>query len=84
VIATEAKREGRFIAEGSAPGKVKPGNLFLVRRTTTDWTHVGIVVGANGETFQTIEGNTNDEGSRNGYEVCARTRSYGGRDFVRL
>jgi putative peptidoglycan binding protein/CHAP domain-containing protein len=84
VIATEAKREGRFIAEGSAQGRVKRGNLFLVRRTSNDWTHVGIVVGVNGETFQTIEGNTNDEGSRNGYEVCARTRSFGGRDFVRL
>jgi peptidoglycan hydrolase-like protein with peptidoglycan-binding domain len=84
VIATEAKREARFIPEASAVGKVKPGSLFLVRRTSNDWTHVGIVVKAAQETFQTVEGNTNDEGSRNGYEVCARTRSYSGRDFVRL
>lgn len=84
VIATEAKREARFIPEASAVGKVKPGSLFLVRRTPSDWIHVGIVVKAAHETFLTVEGNTNDEGSSNGYEVCARTRSYSGRDFVRL
>ena len=38
--------------------------------------HAGIVekVLLNGK-IQTIEGNTNDEGSREGYEVCRRTRS---------
>ena len=30
----------------------------------------------------TIEGNTNDTGSREGVEVCARTRSYAGKDFI--
>jgi hypothetical protein len=32
--------------------------------------------------MSTIEGNTNDEGSREGHEVCARTRGYDGEDFV--
>jgi peptidoglycan hydrolase-like protein with peptidoglycan-binding domain len=36
------------------------------------------------ETFRTIEGNTNDDGVREGYEVCARTRNYKKRDFVAL
>lgn len=38
--------------------------------------HIGFVtrVNSNG-TFETIEGNTNNDGSRNGYKVCRRTRS---------
>ena len=35
-------------------------------------------------TFATIEGNTNDEGSREGYEVCRRVRGRGSKDFIRL
>jgi hypothetical protein len=34
--------------------------------------------------MQTIEGNTNDDGSAEGYEVCARTRSYTNMDFILL
>lgn len=37
--------------------------------------HTGIVERIDGDTLYTIEGNTNDEGSREGYEVCRRTRS---------
>lgn len=36
--------------------------------------HTGIVEKVVGTTLHTIEGNTNDEGSREGYEVCRRTR----------
>lgn len=36
--------------------------------------HTGIVERIDGDTLYTIEGNTNDEGSREGYEVCRRTR----------
>ncbi len=61
---------------------IKPGMFFLNRRTTTDWTHVGIVLEANDEVFMTIEGNTNDEGSREGYEVCQRIRGYRKKDFI--
>ncbi len=39
---------------------------------------------ADADVFHTIEGNTNDDGSRNGYEVCARRRGYGKKDFVLL
>lgn len=61
-----------------------PGTVFLQRRVPGDWTHAGLVVGAGKETFETIEGNTNDEGSREGYEVCRRIRGYRDKDFVRL
>jgi hypothetical protein len=37
-----------------------------------------------GEVFKTIEGNTNDDGSREGYEVCARIHDFKSMDFVLL
>jgi hypothetical protein len=36
------------------------------------------------EGFKTIEGNTNDEGVSNGFEVCMRSRSYKDKDFILL
>lgn len=36
--------------------------------------HTGIVEKVVGDTIHTIEGNSNDEGSREGFEVCRRTR----------
>lgn len=36
--------------------------------------HTGIIIEVNGDTLTTIEGNTNDDGSREGYEVARRTR----------
>lgn len=36
--------------------------------------HTGIVEKVAGTKIHTIEGNTNDEGSREGYEVCRRVR----------
>ena len=39
------------------------------------FSHVGIVVSDNGRTIQTVEGNTNEEGSREGDGVYYRTRN---------
>ena len=36
--------------------------------------HTGIVAEVIGDSIKTIEGNSNDEGSREGFEVCERTR----------
>lgn len=36
--------------------------------------HTGLVEYVVGDKIHTIEGNTNDEGSREGYEVCRRVR----------
>jgi hypothetical protein len=79
-LAASAKAQGRFDSQSG----IGPGSIFLVRKTASDWTHTGIVVSATQETFKTIEGNTNDDGSREGYEVCARTRGYGSMDFIRI
>lgn len=79
-LAASAKVKEIFVGRKDAG----PGSFFLYRRTPTDWTHTGIVVIANSETIKTIEGNTNDSGSREGYEVCARTRGYGKMDFIKF
>lgn len=56
--------------------QVKPGDIFLNVKTAHDWTHTGIITGVSGDWMETIEGNTNDEGSREGYEVCKRRRNF--------
>lgn len=50
------------------------GDVFLVLASDNDATHTGLVTGINagGVTFGTIEGNSNDGGSRNGIEVARR------------
>lgn len=83
-LAGQAKTAGRFVAEDDAPSLVGPGSLFLVRNTSTDWTHTGLITGVSDSTIDTIEGNTNDDGDREGYEVCARTRGWTGKDYVVL
>lgn len=39
--------------------------------------HAGVVISVDGNTFQTIEGNTNTDGSREGYIVAIKTRKLG-------
>lgn len=62
--------------------------IFLVRQSPGDWTHTGFStrmhLSGGVFDFESIEGNTNDDGSRNGYEVCRRIRGGKGKDFIRL
>lgn len=82
-FAAQAKEAGLFVSErDAARGAIPAGSFFLVRRTATDWTHVGVVTRSGPDAFDTIEGNTNDSGSREGFEVCARTRGYKDKDFI--
>jgi peptidoglycan hydrolase-like protein with peptidoglycan-binding domain len=84
-LAAQGKTSGLFIAERDAsPSKLRAGSIFLVRRTPTDWTHTGLVSAAAATAFDTIEGNTNDDGHREGFEVCSRSRGYASKDFIRL
>jgi hypothetical protein len=82
VLASQAERAGMRLSDEDAPAKLTPGSIFLVRGIVGDWTHTGIVTEVHDDTFETIEGNTNDAGHREGIEVCARTRSYAGKDFI--
>lgn len=95
-LASQAKMAGLFIPESDiASGRVEWDSLgacgvFLRRRTTTDWTHTGFAYDGSGDVrelvFSTIEGNTNDEGSREGFEACRRKRSIkkSEYDFIRF
>lgn len=90
VIARDAQTEGRFIAESEIAADpatlddLPRGSLFVQRRSADDWNHVGIVAAAVDEIIETIEGNTNEGGSREGHEVCRRIRNLEGKDFVTL
>ena len=82
-LADIARRQDCFCrGTRSARADVGAGSLFLSRKREGDWTHVGIVVRTTPEWFETIEGNTNDDGSREGHEVVRRTRGWEGKDFV--
>jgi peptidoglycan hydrolase-like protein with peptidoglycan-binding domain len=82
-LAAQAQAAELFLSESEAGNyEIPPGSLFLVRRTDTDWTHVGIVEEASEQYFRTIEGNTNDAGDPEGYEVCSRWRGYSNKDFI--
>lgn len=82
-LVAQAREKGLFVSEsGASTAELPDGSLFLVRRTSTDWTHVGTVKDSAGDSFATIEGNTNDEGAREGYEVCERRRGYSSKDFI--
>jgi hypothetical protein len=83
VLGMWAKANGKLVTGTSGNlSMVKPGHLFLVRKSQNDWQHTGIVIEMGPEHCITIEGNTNDEGSREGYEVCKRIRGFGTLDFV--
>ena len=84
-LAAQAKTSGLFVGERDvSPSTLRAGSIFLVRRTPTDWTHTGLVAGASAGAFDTIEGNTNDDGNREGFEVCARSRGFAKKDVICL
>ena len=55
------------------PAIIKPGAVFIMD-FGKGTGHTGLVEKIVGDLVHTIEGNTNDEGSREGYEGCRRTR----------
>jgi len=84
-----ARHAGARLLPGPAPSqrsRITPGSFFLrlagPGETRWKYAHTGIVVQAGPDTFKTIEGNTNDDGSAEGYEVCARVRGYASIDFI--
>ena len=59
------------------PSTVAPGMLFLLFYPSLARVgHIGVIEGPTDNPLEatTIEGNSNDEGAREGYEVCRRTR----------
>jgi len=60
---------------GFAHDKPAIGDLGFVMKSEHDAVHVFLISDINGSVIHTIEGNTNNDGSREGYEVCTRTRT---------
>ncbi len=86
-VVDRARIAGQFLSENAAKtaagkAKILPGSFFLVRASASHWLHMGVVSSAGATTFATCEGNSNDDGSSNGYEALERVRSYAGKDFV--
>ena len=52
---------------------IQPGDIFIME-FGHGTGHTGFVVKIEGSVVHTIEGNTNDDGSREGYEVAKRKR----------
>ena len=78
-IAAHAIQKKKLITNAQVrknPGLVQPGDIFLVKKAENDWYHTGIIIGVTGDLFETIEGNTNADGSNNGYGVFRRTRNF--------
>ena len=89
-LAHQAKTAGLFVKgsqmeNGSVTwDEMGSAQLFLVRRTSTDWVHTGISFDGADTVFSTVEGNTDRDGSSNGFEVAKRTRSIPRKDFIKL
>jgi peptidoglycan hydrolase-like protein with peptidoglycan-binding domain len=78
-IGTTGLRKGllsRFSVVRNNPQLVKPGDIFLLQKTPNDWMHTGLITAIHEETFDTIEGNTNTDGSSNGNGVYKRVRNF--------
>jgi hypothetical protein len=76
----EAKAK-RLFQIGSHPDPIPVGSMFFLRGGSHGYSHVGLVVKDHGDTVETIEGNTNDDGSANGYEVAHRIRRRSSCDY---
>lgn len=89
-LVAQAKTSGRFIAEADVQdgikrrSKLRPGQIFVVRASSTDWTHTGILLSINDKTFDTFEGNTGGDGGTDGANARQGNRSYASKDFIRL
>lgn len=89
-LVADAKNDGRFIGETDLPdsitrrSRLRPGYLFVVRASATDWTHVGIVMALKDRTFDTLEGNTGGDGGTDGANARQGNRSFPKKDFLRL
>lgn len=89
-LATQARQKSRLVSDSdilnnpASWSALRPCCIFLVRKQNGDWTHTGFAFERNGDIFATIEGNTNDSGSAEGYEVCKRVRGLSQKDFIRL
>ena len=82
-VVEQARAVGKFKA-GAAAGAVPTGSMFFVPGNINGrpaHIHVGLVIEDGPDAVTTIEGNTNHDGSANGYEVATRYRRKANIDF---
>lgn len=75
--ADHAKASGILVSADAARTKLQPGWIMLQWHTNPlGYHHTGIVTDYDPKTgiFHTVEGNTNTDGSREGYEVAKQAR----------
>ena len=88
-LVNDARRQGRLVneAELKTPperrSKLKPGYIFAVRNGAS-FSHTGFVLSVNDTTFDTVEGNTGQEGGNDGPNAKQGSRPFAGNDFIRL
>ena len=75
-IGIQKKLLTRFQVARTNPALIKPGDVFLMQKSPNDWYHTGIVTAIQGDVIETIEGNTNSDGSHNGNAVMNRIRNF--------
>lgn len=84
-FAKQAKSKG-LLQMGDSVDKTQivPGSLFIAKKSSgSGYSHIGLVTYAGGSGFETIEGNTNLSGGREGYKIAAQSRGYGDKyDFI--
>ncbi|MBQ3215936.1 MAG: InlB B-repeat-containing protein, partial [Oscillospiraceae bacterium] len=66
-LASSSDNDSYFMGYNYTP---KKGDLFYTR----SWSHVGLVVEVDGSYVTTVEGNTNNDGSADGFGVYVRSR----------
>lgn len=84
-FAKQAKTKGLFQSGASVDKtQIIPGSLFVAKKATgSGYSHIGLVTHASGQGFETIEGNTNLSGGREGYKIAAQSRGYSDKyDFI--
>ena len=84
-LASLAKSAGTYVKQSEMKPGASPA-IFLVRnpRNAADWTHTGFGHSFTASAFQTVEGNGNASGGREGTEVVQLHRGYASRNFVLL
>ena len=81
-VVDSARRNGMLMASAD-PRPIPVGSMFFLKSANPQvpYSHVGIVTKDLGNAVETIEGNTNADGSANGFEVASRHRARGSCDY---
>jgi hypothetical protein len=75
-IGLQKKILTRYQVARTNPNLIQLGDVFLLQKTPNDWFHTGVVTAVHGDIIETIEGNTNADGSQNGNAVMNRIRNF--------